>query len=223
MERRRLFTPLATTVAGAAIAAALLAGLGGTASGRPAPSHFSGNVAIFGRTPTPGAAVRAYVGATLCGSATLKGGYAVNVVAAEDRAGCGTNDGDVKFAVGDYWANETGQWQAGSFQQLDLSAPRLTSTDLQPGCTDGLKVTLANNTSVADLVSLIQPAENLQAVWKRSGKDWQSWFPDGQDADNTLKSVSKGDTLTICVSDESSLSMPIPAPPPSATATPAAR
>ncbi len=223
MERRRLFTPLATTVAGAAIAAALLTGLGGAASGRPAPSHFSGGVAIFGRTPTPGASVRAYVGATLCGSATLKGGYAVNVVAAADRAGCGTDNGDVKFAVGDYWANETGQWQAGAFQQLDLSAPRLTSTDLQPGCTDGLKVTLADNTAIGDLVSLIQPAENLQAIWKRSGKDWQSWFPDGQDADNTLKTVNKGDTLTICVSDESSLSMPIPAPPPPSTATPAAR
>lgn len=223
MERRRFFAPLTAGIASVAVVGALLTGLGGTAAGRPAPSHFSGNIAIFGRTPTPGASVRAYVGATLCGSATLKGGYALNVVAGQDRAGCGTDDADVKFAVGEYWANETGQWQGGAFQQLDLSAPRLSSVDLQPGCTDGLKVTLADNTAVADLVSLIQPAENLQAIWKRAGKDWQSWFPDGQDADNTLKTVNKGDTLTVCVSDESSLSMPIPAPPPPATATPSSR
>src|SRR5689334_14050608 len=178
MARRRVFGPLALVAAALPLAAIVLAANG--AAGGPAPSHFSGGIAIFGRSPTPGASVRAYVGTTLCGSATVKGGYAINVVAAQDHGGCGTDSGEVKFAIGDYWANETGNWQPGAFQQLDLSAPRLSSVDLQPGCTDGLKVTLSDNTAVGDLVSLVQPAENLQAIWKHSGKDWQSWFPDGQ-------------------------------------------
>ncbi|GEM_PF-2217441 len=220
MSRRLLRVSAAIAGLSLALAGALAIAANGRVAGRPAPAHFSGGVAVFGRIPTPGASIRAYVGATLCGTGTLKGTYAMNVLSDQDRPGCGTDNADVKIAIGDYWANETGQWQAGAFQDLDLSAPRLNSTDLQPGCTDGIKVTLSNNTTIADLVSLVQPAENLQAIWKHAAKDWQSWFPDGQDADNTLKTVSKGDTITVCVSDASSLSMPIPAPPPPASPTP---
>jgi len=190
---------------------------------RPAPSHFSGAVSVFGRNPTAAAGVRAFIGATECGSGAIKGTYALNALAAQDKAGCGADGAVVKFAVGDYWANETAPWSAGAFQDLDLSAPRLQSLALTPGCNEDIKSTFANKTTIADLVQMVQPPENLQAIWKRAGKEWQSYFPDGQDGDNTLKTIDRGEPITICVGDSAALSLPIPAPAPAGSATPAAR
>lgn len=204
------------------VAAAVVATAPGSAA-RPAPSHFSGSVSVFGRNPTAAAGVRAYIGATECGVGAIKGTYALNALAAQDKPGCGTEGAEVKFAVGDYWANETAPWAAGAFQDLDLSAPRLQSLTLAPGCNEDIKSTFSNKTAIADLVQMIQPAENLQAVWKRAGKEWQSFFPDGRDVDNTLKTIDRGELITVCVGDSAALSLPIPAPTPASSATPASR
>jgi len=194
---------------------------GASAVARPAPSHFTGGLAVFGKAPTGSAEIHAYIGNIECGGGKLTGSaYALNVLSSQDKTGCGTEGVEVKFTVGDYWANETGQWSAAAFQQLDLSGPRLQSLSLAPGCNDDIKLTFSNGTTIADLVSFVQPADNLEAIWKRGNNAWQSYFPNGQDADNTLKTVNKNDLITVCVTDSAALSLPIAAPAPPAAARP---
>jgi hypothetical protein len=162
--------------------------------------------------------MHAYIGKTECGGGKVSAaGYALNVLSSQDKSGCGSEGAEVKLTVGDYRANDTGRWSAAAFQQLDLSGPRLQSLSLAPDCNDDIKQTFSNGTTIADLVGFVLPSDNLEAIWKRSNNAWQSFFPNGQDADNTLKTVNKNDLVTICATDSAALSLPIAAPSPPAT------
>ncbi len=175
------------------------------------PGRFTGTLLLFGKKPSGNGAVTAYIGAIPCGSAMVKSGlYAVNVPAAANLAGCGAVGATVTFKIGDYWATETGTWEVGVPQTLDLTGPKMQTLALVQGCTNNVTLTFSNKTPIKTLRAAIEPATSLTAVWKWNAKlgQWDGDFPSAPDAVNTLKTVDRLDTVWICVSSPANLVEP---------------
>lgn len=127
------------TFAGAAVAAALLAGSALAAdtafaqSPPEPPSRFAGSVTIDGQPAPAGTPIEARVGSTSCGVTTvfLQGGqarYVIDVASAATQAGCGTPGAQVTFVVGGQAAPQTGSWRNYELAQLDLALVTATPT-----------------------------------------------------------------------------------------------
>jgi len=129
--QRQLVRSLASVVLGAALlAGSLFSGVGSRALAQEPTFVLFGRVSpIDGVLP---ARVRATVGDVVCGSADVSrqadgsGFYALSVVSADSKAGCGTQFGLVRVRLiegaidsGDVAALAV--WRAGEVQQLDLA------------------------------------------------------------------------------------------------------
>lgn len=182
-----------------------------TATPGQLPGRFHGTVLLYGKKPTGTLTVTAYIGATACGSGSVRSGvYAVNVKASQDAAGCGTAGATIWFKLGDYWANETGTWVQGQPQTLNLTAPKMRTDPLVSGCGNQLTVSFANKTPIKTLRTAIEPAEALLAIWKWNGQtgQWEGDFAGAPDSVNTLKTVNRLDVIWICTGGSAAILQP---------------
>ncbi len=86
------------------------------------PSAFYGTVTPAGAGQT----VRALIGGVECGTATTftqngQTSYNMNVVSADERAGCGTQGATITFQVDSSAVNESGSWDTNQVQELNLT------------------------------------------------------------------------------------------------------
>lgn len=90
------------------------------------PTRFFGVAFVDNLPAAPGATVRAFIGGTLCASATVdaQSGYMLDVPSASVRAGCGVNGRVVTFTIEGLPAAQSGTWQAGAFVRLNLASIR---------------------------------------------------------------------------------------------------
>lgn len=124
--------------------------------------------------------------------------------------GCGGPGATVTFKVGDYWANETGLWQAGQPQSLELTGPRMRMTTLVQGCGNQATITFTNKTAIKALRAAIEPEATLAGIWKWNAKvgQWDGNFPNAPDALNTLKTIDRLDVIWICATGSANLTQP---------------
>jgi hypothetical protein len=175
------------------------------------PARFQGTVMMWGKKPSGSLTVTAYIGATACGSGSVKSGiYAVNVEAVQDAAGCGTAGAPVWFKLGDYWATEPGTWTQGQPQTLNLTGPKMEAEPLVAGCGNQMVITFSNKTPVKTIRTAVEPAAELLAIWKWNGKagQWEGDFLGAPDSVNTLKSLDRLDSVWICVNNASTFTQP---------------
>jgi hypothetical protein len=122
-------------VVGVGIASAALAAGGGQAGAQTPPTRAFGLVTIEGRPAPPGTAVQALIGEKVCGEGTVRRvsdaipvGYVVDVAAATQTPGCGTDGDTITFKVGGVTANEKTEFRTGTFVRLDLTVSGQVST-----------------------------------------------------------------------------------------------
>lgn len=163
------------------------------------PARFYGAIVVDGAAPAPGTEVRAAINGTLCGQGvvqTIQGlgvGYVVDVLSAEQQAGCGTAGATVTFQ----WSGPEGQaalcvptapWDNSSFQRLDLGC--LGSLNMVRGfneiCYRG--ATKALPEALTNIAPLVQAVFFFDAA--RQG--WMWFFPEAGPDVNTLGQLVKG-------------------------------
>lgn len=184
---------------------------------QPLPARFTGKIQfVAGIKPSNGATntIEAF-GPTLisCGRETVRGNtYGVNVSSGNAVPGCPINGQPVYFKLGDYWAQERGQWAPGFPISLDLTFPKMTTETIPSGC-GAYVLTFSNGTPTETVLANLQPLDpgsTIAAIWfwNASRAQWQGFFPDGPAAFNTLKTVNRLDTVWICVTGPTQLSRP---------------
>jgi hypothetical protein len=202
--------PLATVPTGGPISAP-------TAAAQPLPARFTGKIQfVAGIKPRNGASstIEAYGPTlTLCGKEAVRGNvYGVNVDSGSTRGGCPLSGQPVYFKLGDYWAQERGQWSPGFPISLDLTFPKMITETIPSGC-NAYVLTFSNGTSIETVLANLQPLDpgsTVAAIWRWNGPkaQWQGYFPDSPAALSTLKTVNRLDTVWICVTGPTQLSRP---------------
>ncbi|MER3419236.1 MAG: hypothetical protein C4290_01350 [Chloroflexota bacterium] len=184
---------------------------------QPLPARFTGKIQfVAGVKPSNGASntIEAF-GPTLtsCGKEAVRGDtYGVNVSSGNAIPGCPLSGQPVYFKLGDYWAQERGQWSPGFPISLDLTFPKMTTETIPFGC-NAYVLTFSNGTSIETVLANLQPLDpgsTIAAIWfwNAPKAQWQGYFPDSPAALNTLKTVNRLDTVWICVTGPSQLSRP---------------
>ena len=189
------------------------------------PGSFYGEVTAADGDVDGGLAVTAYVGDVLCSEAdtqpTIRSeagvtSYLVKVLSSDTKEGCGDEEAEVRFRIGDRLANETGVWGAAP-QMLALTLPAPPPEPEEPVEPEEGDET----TEPTEPVEPTEPEEPVEPTEPEEGDETATETPTATATETATEDTTETETEATETPEATEVATATPEPTPVPTATPA--